>query len=399
MQYKWLYSASIFIIFASLIISCGAVSPATVSTETAASVIATEVSTTVAGDPFLAQALTMAPITAQTVRFTNWDMAKSFMGMSHLSGQNSIADRADFYRSMHVDWSAFSFRGAQFLECGPQCWSMDGTDLMWEASVSFSPSDSSNAIPPNVGIFQFPDTFDLSPVIQHFDEYGFHHTVFQDTDIYTHTTDVTELWSRVGSNIFNVAVLPDNHQLLLASDIDSLYKVIDVVSQNAPSLSQDDAIPAIVEQLGSVLTAEIRQASYLCNAASYERIMERLKRNSVSKAREIEEQLSSHLSAVRPYDMWALGYRVDDEAHLGVMAFYYDDVDSAQADYEHRLALAEDGWSLSPGKPYKESVFIVKDSLVQEHIIRLDINPYNNLPNKFNNILTMNNFFFAICPQ
>jgi hypothetical protein len=55
-----------------------------------------------------------------------------------------------------------------------------------------------------VNIFRFPNDFDIARVTRHFAEYGFQHSNYQDTQVYTYTGNETPPWLElVTPNIFN----------------------------------------------------------------------------------------------------------------------------------------------------------------------------------------------------
>jgi hypothetical protein len=350
-------------------------------------------------DHDLSQALALAPATAQRVLFTNWAEIKASVGVPTLNSQSPVSDRVAFYKGMDLQWTTFALGSGGFIHTGPANWSMDATDLLWEATVAMPPLPGMQTPSNQVHIFRFPDDFDIARVTRHFEEYGFQHSNYQDTQVYTYTGNETPPWLElVTPNIFNTAVLPDQQLIILAPHQTHLEAVLDVIHQHAPSLLADASIQATLEHLGSITTALVQPGDAACVNLHVDAVLSRMKHSSSKARKQFEDAFRTQVSTLHPYSAFGYGYQSRDGTPIGIIILQFLQSEMAQQDYELRSTLARDGRSAASSKPYRETMFALEANSVEGATVRLELRPLNNRPGRFLQMITWHDFIFAVCP-
>lgn len=398
---------SIFFLLTSTFAGCAANAPTTNLTTPAPSTTAlptvTLPTTALLGkqlaDHDLSQALALAPATTQRVLFTNWAEIKASVGVPTLNSQSPVSDRIAFYKGMDLQWTTFALGSGGFIHTGPTNWSMDATDLLWEATVAMPHLPGLQTASNEVNIFRFPDGFDIARITRHFEEYGFQHTNYQGTQVYTYSANETPPWLElVTSNIFNTAVLPDRQLMILAPHQTHLQAVLDVIHQHAPSLLADASIQATLEHLGSLTTALVQPGGAACLNLHVDSVLARMKHSSSKARKQFEDAFRTQVSTLHPYSAFGFGYQSQSGTPIGIIILQYPQSEMAQQDYELRSTLARDGRSTISRKPYRETMFALEANRVEGATLRLELRPLNNRPGRFLQMITGRDFIFAACP-
>ncbi len=213
----------------------------------------------------LRQALTMAPITASTVSFTDWALLKQYEGASGLTSKSGAQDRLRFILSLTKDQAEASAYGLSYFVGHATAWGWDSTDLLWEINVQTASGSPAY-------VLRFRDDFDFAPVVAHFIKRGFSRNEYHGVPIYSHNLDFTASWATSSDlAIFNTAVLATKRTLVLSGSAESVRGVLDVIRGAAPALTGDRWTPATISRLDTMAAAMILPGAGACPRISARR--------------------------------------------------------------------------------------------------------------------------------
>ncbi|MDQ3248467.1 MAG: hypothetical protein M3Q45_04585 [Chloroflexota bacterium] len=341
----------------------------------------------------LGQALTVAPVDARAIYFTDWALLKAYKGVPNLNSESPIDARMAFMLTLNEDQATPSVYGARAFLRFAEEWGWDSTDLRWEVTIE-------SAGPP-VHILKLRDDFDLAPVLSKFSEREFHQQTLAGTTIYTHEMALTEDWFTVGElSIANTAVISAARLLIFSSSPDALQATLDVYAGQAKSLGDDADVQTTAAALGDVAGAIITPGIDTCRGLSFDAIAQTLLRDDPASEENLAELKQKLLggSTLHPYTGFALGYRYADDRPVGLIVMHFPNAEDAQADLAVRRTAAETGISVVTGQPLSESVFTLDDARVTGNALVLQLRPQNDQPTRLFQMFFTRDMAFAGCP-
>ena len=313
----------------------------------------------------LGQALAISPASARGVYFTDWVRLKQYEGIPTLTSRGPLPVRARFLEAVIRDQAVASFFGAAYALRQASLWGWDATDLLWEERVE------AVAGPPAYALRLRPD-FDLSLVERRFRARGFTMRSYRGVAVYSHPLDLAADWA--GSTdlaLYNAAILPDRHTLVLSGGLLSVHAIIDTYRGVAPSLGASAASRAVATDLGVVASAVLLPGAVACRTFDP---LTSLSRGAVPATRQaLLHRLHLDQLHLYPYKLFGLGYRVEGQRPLGTIALHYADSRLATADLAARRRIAATGISPRQDEPYHRLfTFLSAEAAGDDVILRVD---------------------------
>lgn len=327
----------------------------------------------------LLQALSFAPANTDSVSFTDWTMLKQYEGAQTVTSKSDYQTRLNFYLSVSRNQGTASFYDADYLvaQDWAALWGWDTSDLLWEATLD-------GPFPP-VYVLKLRPDLDLNPVMAHFTSRGFTTSAYQEATVYSHPLDLTVDWF-IDTSIFNAAVIPSAHVILVGGGSDALHSVLDAHANTSSSLAGNADFRGTAAQLGSPASAILASGASVCSRLSDSRM-------AVQVSQDKEE---TGVGALHSYAALGIGYQEAQGQPAGVIDMRYDSSQDAQADLDARRTLATRGLNLS-SQPYNESIFTVGSASVSGSDLLLHMTPLNNKPQALFDMFEQDDLLFAAC--
>jgi len=334
----------------------------------------------------LGQALAISPASARGVYFTDWVRLKQYEGIPTLTSRGPLPVRARFLEAVIRDQAVASFFGAAYALRQASLWGWDATDLLWEERVE------AVAGPPAYALRLRPD-FDLSLVERRFRARGFTMRSYRGVAVYSHPLDLAADWA--GSTdlaLYNAAILPDRHTLVLSGGLLSVHAIIDTYRGVAPSLGASAASRAVATDLGVVASAVLLPGAVACRTFDP---LTSLSRGAVPATRQalLHRLRLDHLR-LHPYQLFGLGYRVEGKRPLGIITLHYADARDAAEDLAARSRIAATGISPRQDEPYHQLFTFLSAAAAGDDVI-LRLGPAH--PPGLIDMVGMGDMAFAAC--
>lgn len=332
----------------------------------------------------LSAALELVPADGQQIFFTDWSLIKEYEDVTDLTSESDLQHRIDFMRSLTEDQAAFIlYEGIQYIQEHANVWSWDSTDIDWE--ITFTGQDDM------VGhVIKLREDFDMAPVVAHFVERGFEEIDYHGIPIYSHELDFTADWFQVRVfDILNTSVLSDQNLLVLSASQDVVQQTLDVHLDSTPSAAEQPGFQQLAQQLEPVATAFLEED--VCSSFP-------MMSPIPSKVQDESNEEEFAMELQQPQGL-AIGYRYEDMQPIGIAVLHYDDASQAEADLEGRRLIATEGISLVAREPYRDILFTVEDTTVEDQNIVFSLRPFNDQPMRLVNMVLQRDVGFAACSQ
>jgi len=331
-----------------------------------------------AGAP-LAEAVTFAPPGASAILFTDWAATKAAHGYQDVTSRSPLEQRMDAMSDLGRTEALFARFAIDRFATHADAWGWDTTDLAWEA---FYLLDG-----PPVAVLRLRDGFDVTPVIDHFDERSFSTEVYGDATIRSHAMDISADWITDSAfGILNTAILDDGRTFVLSSGLDGVKAALD-----ARHVNSFRAPPArvVADHLGSPLSAAIDVGPGAC--AAYD------PRTDPSGST-INDVLLAEVGPLQAWEALGVGtYRDQAGTAVGRYTFEYPTVAAALTDQAGRARLADAGFSTRAQRPLLETVFRLVTFGVEDSAVTLDVAPLDDTSRRLQQAFFSRDMVFATC--
>lgn len=331
-------------------------------------------------------ALSMLPVGANHVHFTNWSLIKEYEGFQNVTSSGGEEWTA-FFQAVAQRHAILPGYGVRHLSEHAATWSWDTADLEWEASTWIS-------APPGY-VLKFREDFDFTILESLFEERGFTKEVYQGVTVYSHKVDLRAEWLRRTENsILNTAIVSDAQMLVMSISKEHVHDMIDVYQGRAASLADDPVVQETANRLGQTFAGYF--SADVCSVLKAETLRERV--ILTDEKEELELQLKE-LPQLRRYDTLGIGYRYENNKPQGVIVLHFPDRNQANADFESRVNLAEKGFVRRPASStYSDVYFSLLHAIVEENKIVMEVQPTNDKPGRLFSMAHIEDMTFALCP-
>ncbi len=158
----------------------------------------------------------------------------------------------------------------------------------------------------------------------------------------------------------NVAVLADQHLVLLGDDASFLAKAVGAAAGSGPVLADEPGVAEVASQVGSPVTALLYASDFACEDLSMA--------NADEADQALAEQLVSRAGGISPLSGMVIARHPDSSV---VIAMQFESPDQAKANLEPRVKLAS-GDAVGQGGTFGERFRITKAS-ASGSTVRFDV--------------------------
>ncbi len=338
--------------------------------------------------PDLAEALAFAPANVASFAFTDWSLIKEYEGVENVTSKSNDTDRRRFLSSLATRQAPASSFGLSDLLTEPaKTWSFDGTDYLWESTLTGISNSSIETY-----VVKLRNDFNLTQLIADFNSRGFEASSYRSATIYTYSSSdysaiSTDWFGPYGYSILNTAIVATQKMLIFGNTAD-IHAVLDAYNNATPNLASDSTLHNFVLGLGTLFSVEIMPGGDVCSALS----------SLPQKMQTILQSDKSGVAELHPYEWLGLGYRYDLKHLSGLIGLHFAHEADARADLEPRRQLAAHGTSLFSDQPYSKDIFTVDDAVVQSDNLLLQVSPINAEPARLFDGVMYFDFAYAACP-
>lgn len=330
----------------------------------------------------LAQALSFAPTNAGSVSFTDWTLLKQYDGGQSLTSKSDYQARLNFYLAVSRDQGTASFYDAAYtiVQDWAKLWGWDTSDLLWEATLQ-------DPLPPAY-VLKVRSDLDLNPIMSRFTSRGFSSSAYQGATVYSHPLDLTVGWYN-DTSIFNAAVLPSEHVIILSSAANAVRSVLDAHANVSSSLAGDAAIQAVASDLGPQASAIVTTASSVC--PNVDKVGDR---DPLAQ----DQQLLASAGTLHSYSALGIAYKQAQGQPAGLIDLRFGAGQDAQADENARKSLASNAVTAFDGVAYSQALFTVDSASVAGSSLLFKVQPFGNKPQRLFDMFEAGDLLFAACP-
>ncbi len=328
----------------------------------------------------LLEALAYAPTSANIVEFADITLMKGYEGADDLTSEASLEAREDFMNILFQKHFVSLGDSATRWQQNAEYWEFDPTDIRWSLTSSELAAF----------VIAFRKDFDVTSLMQLFEERGFTKSSREGYLLYQHELDLSEEWLSGNLSILNTAILEDEKVLIMSSIPESLETILQA-HQNNKNYTSVDGIQTIAEHLGEVAGLIVENNN--CFSYSAPGILDITK-----SPEELQEEFNKQLELnLHPYQTLALGYRYEADKPLGTLVMHYNTISDAQNDLAARQKGADEGLSFATNLPYKENVFALESASANGNSLIFKLRPIDDKPQRLFSMVYARDLAFAGC--
>lgn len=318
--------------------------------------------------PPLQIALSLLPAHAHRAAFTDWQQLKQHHQLPALTSHQDMPTRSRFMRQVLQGSQAPAAMDSAFFRYQAENWGWDSTDLLWEAAAHFEQMTAS------VHILRFRDDYDFSVVTSHLQQSSEYDQIeIDDTLIYAAPLTTQAEWhDRSPLAHHNMAVLADEHLLIMSPVAESVQAVLAVRYGRQPALSTIPTISQTMPQLVGLAGVDLYIGQATCEQF-----------NPSYQGGHGTDLGATQLSQwpAQPYQLLAAGHIFNVSTQADKMIFVYEDTAVAATDFELRQNLLRQGKSPLRETPYSQQ-FVLEEATQTETLLTFVLIPSPTLPSR-----------------